>query len=131
MAKFVDNSNIFLNACNAQIEQALEMIGIQAENYAKFKCPADTGRLRNSITHTVSGKGGFEHSYTDDEGNSFNYSVGGTTGGKKTVYVGTNVEYGAPVEFGHGKVKPKPYLKPAVTNHNEEYKAIAIEALKH
>ena len=43
---------------NRKIEMALMLIGLTAERYAKYLCPVDTGRLRNSITHEVA---------TDDE----------------------------------------------------------------
>lgn len=46
-----DHSQDCINTKNAAIQKALEMIGLQAEGYAKLKCPVDTGRLRNSITH--------------------------------------------------------------------------------
>lgn len=38
----------------SKVESALEMCGMEMENYAKELCPVDTGNLRNSITHTVS-----------------------------------------------------------------------------
>lgn len=97
---------------------ALEEIGLTAEGYAKKACPVDTGRLRNSISHAVDGKG---------------------------VVIGTNVEYGAFIELGTGQYnptgrktpwvykdvngvwhktsgnKPQPYLKPAAANHASTY----------
>lgn len=108
------------------IERALESVGITAEGYAKFLCPKDTGRLQNSITHVV-----------DD----------------KAVYIGTNVEYAGYVEMGTGKyvpngrktpwrykddkgwhitsgMPPRPYLKPAVTDHREEYRRIIENEFK-
>ena len=57
-----------LAAKDGAIERILESWGLNAERYAKEKCPVDTGRLRNSITHAK------------DE---------------KTMYIGTNVEYAA------------------------------------
>lgn len=103
--KITDNSGKFLDALSEQIEQALTAIGLTAESYAKADCPVDTGRLRNSITNAV---------ITDE----------------KAVYIGTNVEYAAFVELGTSRMKPRPYLKPAVTQHNAEYKALAEQALK-
>lgn len=107
----IDNSDVIKNALPEQIEIALEAVGLQAEGYAKLKCPVDTGRLKNSITHA-------------------------TTKNEKAVYVGTNVEYAPYVEMGHidaksGKhVAAQPYLAPAVTEHVPEYKAIAEHFLK-
>lgn len=100
-----DNSDEFLKALPEQIEQALTAIGLTAESYAKRDCPVDTGRLRNSITNAVR---------TDE----------------KAVYIGTNVEYAAFVELGTSRMKARPYLKPAATEHTAEYKRLAEQALK-
>lgn len=100
-----DNSQKFLDALPEQIEQALIAIGLTAESYAKADCPVDTGRLRNSITNAVR---------TDE----------------KAVYIGTNVEYAAFVELGTSRMKARPYLKPAATEHTAEYKSLAEQALK-
>lgn len=115
-----DNTGATKDAKDLAVTRGLEMIGLQAETYAKLLCAVDTGNLRNSITHEVSG----------DE-----------------VYVGTNVEYGQYVEFGHtqevgryvpklGKrlvksyVPPKPFLAPAVENHMDEYKKMIEYSLR-
>lgn len=103
--KITDNSGEFLKALPEQIEQALIAIGLTAESYAKKDCPVDTGRLRNSITNAVR---------TDE----------------KAVYIGSNVEYAAFVELGTSRMKARPYLKPAATEHNAEYKSLAEQALK-
>ena len=81
---------------------ALEKIGLVAERYAKQLCPVDTGRLRNSITHGT-------------DANS--------------VYIGTNVEYAPYVELGTRRQHAQPYLRPAITNHMEEYKKILNDML--
>lgn len=100
-----DNSDEFLKALPEQIEQALTAIGLTAESYAKQECPVDTGRLRNSITHAVET-------------------------GEQAVYIGSNVEYAAFVELGTSRMKARPYLKPAATEHTAEYKSLAEQALK-
>lgn len=81
------------------IAKALEEIGLLAEGYAKKECPVDTGRLRNSITHAVVSR-------------------------ERSVYVGTNVEYGPYVELGTRKQKAHPYLRPAAENHGSQYRSI-------
>ena len=101
----IDNSDVIKNTLPEQIEIALEAVGLQAEGYAKLKCPVDTSRLRNSITHA-------------------------TVKREKAVYIGTNVEYAPYVEMGTVKQKAQPYLAPAVTEHVPEYKAIAEHFLK-
>jgi len=98
-----DNSGAILAALREQKEAALEAIGLQAEGYAKANCPVDTGNLRNSISHAVSGD---------------------------AAYIGTNVEYAPYVEFGTRKMSAQPYLKPAAEGHVSEYKAIAETYLK-
>jgi len=102
--KITDNSATFKGAASAQIERAMEACGLVAEGYAKAKCPVDTGRLRNSISHAAKGN---------------------------SAYIGSNVEYAPFVEFGSRRQHAKPYLKPAATEHSEEYKAIIKRYLQN
>lgn len=82
-----------------RIAAALEEIGLVAERFAKAKCPVDTGRLRNSITHVIDS-------------------------GRKEVYIGTNVEYAPYVEFGtHGREGAK-FLTSAAQDHGTYYSGI-------
>lgn len=96
-----DNREQIADALAGAVASALEGMGLLAERYAKNGCPVDTGRLRNSITHTL--------------------DMHGSSG---DVYIGTNVEYGKWVENGTSRQKPRPYLKPAVTRHTDEYRSI-------
>ena len=66
--KFTSNVNDILSALEKGIKNGLEAIGLTAETYAKKETPVDTGRLRNSISHTVDGE---------------------------AAYIGSNVEYAA------------------------------------
>lgn len=91
-------------ALDSAIAKALTMIGQQAEGYAKLVCPVDTGRLRNSITNQI-----------DLQENA--------------VYIGTNVEYAPYVELGTSRMSPHPYLKPAASDHGDEYRAILKSCL--
>jgi HK97 gp10 family phage protein len=100
-----DNSEEFQDEFADRLEQALTAIGLTAESYAKRDCPVDTGRLRNSITNAV----------RVDE---------------KAVYIGSNVSYAAFVELGTSRMKARPYLKPAATEHTAEYKRLTEQALK-
>lgn len=97
----VDNTKLIKASTRTAITHALQEVGLQAEGYAKRKCPVDTGLLRSSI-----------RSYVEDDG------------GDQTAVIGTNVEYAAYVEFGTSKTKAQPYLKPAAENHSAEYMAI-------
>ena len=102
-------------------DMALEIIGGKVESYAKQLCPVDTGRLRNSITH----------SQMDED----------------TEVIGTNVDYAPYVELGHhqqpGRYVPaikkrlkkswvdgKPFLRPAVEDHLEEYREVIKKLLQ-
>lgn len=103
--KLTDNSDLVKAALPEQIITALEAVGLQVEGYAKMKAPVDTGRLRNSITHAVA----------KDE---------------QAVYVGSDVFYAPYQELGTVKMPAQPYLRPAVTEHTDEYKAIVEHYLK-
>lgn len=94
--------------------RALEIIGGKAESYAKKKAPVGTpestgipgyhgGTLRNSITHQQL-----------DE---------------STEIIGSNVDYAPFVELGTYKMAARPFLRPAATEHGEEYKAIISRIL--
>lgn len=105
---FVSHKQEVLDAVQQATDRGLEICGGKAESYAKRRCPVDTGRLRNSITHAQ----------WDD----------------KTEVIGSNVEYAPFVELGHhtigGKqVKAKPFLRPAAENHASEYRDIMQKEL--
>lgn len=133
-----DNTDLALSELQIATLQALTMIGEKVEKYAKALCPVGTvestgkkgyrgGTLRNSITYRVDGK---------------------------TVTVGSNVEYAPYVELGTGPnftpppkwerfntkkgagirkggyVRPRPYLRPAIVDHIDEFKSIIESTLK-
>lgn len=134
-----DNTKEILDYVQKATTRALTVIGMKAEKYAKALCPVGTtestgkkgyrgGTLRNSITFNVS----------PDE---------------KTVTIGSNVEYAPYVELGtgphfqkppewetfdvpkgsgggHSYVKPRPYLKPAIQDHIDEYEKIIKSELQ-
>ena len=64
----------------------------------------DTGRLRNSISHTVDGE---------------------------AAYIGTNVEYAPCVELGARGRPGVHMLKRAATEHTDEYKRIMEDSMKN
>lgn len=134
--QFIDNSAKFLSELENVREKILETIGQKAEGYAKKLCPVGTpestgiagyrgGTLRNSITHRVQ---------------------------KDVLFVGSDVEYAPYVELGTGPhfepppewekfttekgsgvgnayVKPRPYIRPAIEDHRDEYESIAKREL--
>lgn len=132
----VDNLPLIKKLFPQALERGLEAIGMQAEGYAKMKCPVDTGLLRNSITYAVSGKG-VSYSYTANKktnGVKKSGSVSGTMGNSENpaVYIGTNVEYAPYVEMGTVNYPtPRPFIKPAAADHSKEYKALLEDALKN
>ena len=99
--KVNSNKQAILDEFRQQKKVALEAVGLQGETNAKMEITAvgavDTGRLRNSLTHA-----------TDED----------------SAYIGTNVEYATYVEMGTSKMKARPYLEPAVTNHVDEYREL-------
>lgn len=100
-----DNSQEILKALPEVKARALMMCGAIAENSAKQKCPVDTGRLRNSISHGMS-----------DE---------------NTVDIGTDVEYAIYQELGTSRgIAPKLYLTNGVRSHISEYKQIIEEEFR-
>lgn len=120
---FISHYNDVMSDLQRAKARALEMIGIKGEKYAKALAPVGTpestgkpgyrgGTLRNSISHA----------YDDD-----------------TVYIGTNVEYAPYQELGFTSVAGRHipaanhgrgYLRPAITDHFDEYKSIIRRELK-
>lgn len=147
--KITDNSGEVMEAFKNQLAVALEAVGTQAESHAKQVASdslvyghtdltkygekdnsrVDTGRLRNSIAHTVV---------------------------QEEVYIGTNLEYAPYHELGtgiyasqpggrqtpwvyydrHGKAHrtkglyPIHFLKKAASEHTDEYKAIIEKIMR-
>ena len=99
-----DNTEEVSQGIRRAIDRALEEIGLAAEGYAKRACPVDTGNLRNSITHAVEGS-------------------------EDAVYIGTNVEYAPYVELGTWKMQAQPFLRPAATEHGDQYRQVLKNAL--
>lgn len=131
-----DNTDKVIAEMKLAKYRALEIIGQNAEKYAKALCPVGTvestgkkgyrgGTLKGSITHET----------TED-----------------TVTIGSNVEYAPYVELGtgpyfqappdweqfdvptpsgigHAYVHPRPFLKPAIEEHVAEYEGIIKQEL--
>lgn len=100
---FTSHKKEVLDAVQKATDRGLEICGGKAETYAKRRCPVDTGRLRNSITHAQ----------MDD----------------KTEVIGSNVSYAPFVELGTHRMKAKPFLRPAAENHASEYRDIMQKEL--
>ena len=101
---YKDNTDEVLSALEKAKKRGLEAIGLVAEGHAKKITPVDTGRLRNSISHTA-----------DDD----------------AAYIGTNVEYAPYVELGSPTIKAHHMLQKAATEHTDEYKRLMEESMKN
>lgn len=114
--------------------RALEAVGMKAETYASMLAPVDTGLLRNSITHALSGEPPAKRDYQADRGDgSGTYNGVAPDDGEPAVYIGTNVEYAPYVELGTYKrdlQDAQPFLKPAIQDHLDEYKRILRKHLQ-
>lgn len=131
-----NNIDAFLRELQEKRHLIHEAIGIKAEKYAKARCPVGTpestgkkgyrgGTLRNSITH---------------DADSDMVAIGSNVEYAPYVELGTGPYFEAPPAWeqfstpggsgeGHGFVRPRPYLKPAILDHVDEYENIAKSEL--
>ena len=132
-----NNIESVLSELTDKTELILTKIGIKIEKFAKALCPVGTpestgkkhymgGTLRNSITFEVSGE---------------DLQVGSNVEYAPYVELGTGPYFQTPPEWeqftsdrgsgeGHGYVKPRPFLKPAIESHVSEYKKIIKNGLE-
>ena len=107
VTELIDSSGLVEELAKAAAIRGLEACGMTAETYAKQDCPVDTGRLRNSIAHTVNEE-------------------------ELAAYIGSNVEYAPYQELGTATgVTAKHFLRNAAASHSEEYKHLIEESLKN
>lgn len=119
--QFKSNLGEVKKGMEQQGRAALMVIGGKAETYAKQLCKVKTNRLRASITHQLQGD--------------------------LSVAIGTNVYYAPYVELGHAQqpgryvpaigkrlvkswVDGKPFIRPAIEEHKDEYKEIVEQFMK-
>ena len=130
---YKDNGQQILSALEKGKRNALTAIGATAETHAKENITADklvdTGRLRNSITYAAGDYSGIG-TYTDNNKKSYSDATARNTPKDDEVGIGTNVEYAAYTELGTQHIAAHHYLKRAVTEHKDEYKKLAVEAIK-
>lgn len=111
------------------LERALVAGGLIVQNAAKRAAPYRTGNLRRSI-HI----GGHEDLATDRQG--IVDRTGAQVPGPEiwndgaAIYIGTDVDYAAPVEYGTGRRAPRPYLRPAIDTNGAEVRQEVAEALR-
>ena len=101
---YTDNTDEVLSALEKAKQRGLEAIGLTAEGHAKKETPVDTGRLRNSISHSTDGE---------------------------AEYIGTNVEYAPYVELGARGRQGVHMLQRAASEHTDEYKRLMEDSMKN
>lgn len=111
------------------LERALVSGALLIQNDAKRRAAYETGNLRRSI-HI----GGHEN--LNPDGGNIVDTAGSPVpdpkydGDTVTVYVGTDVEYAAYVEFGTSKMAAQPYLRPAADSQRGAVQKEVGDALK-
>ena len=121
---------------------ALDAVGLQASSLAKMelqKSPmrVDTGLLRNSITHAVSGKPAAIGSYSADTPKKGRENSGSYAGSapaaddpqKPFVLIGTNVSYCLYVHEGTRNMAPNRFIANALRNNTAELEKIIKSVL--
>lgn len=134
-----DNTDKIIAAKNEAIKKALTEIGEQTVKFAKALCPVGTsestgkqgyrgGTLRKSISYQVNEK---ENQVV----------IGSNVVYAPFVELGTGPHFTPPPEWetfatymkkgkGHGYVKPRPFLRPAIEDHKNDIKKIIEDELK-
>lgn len=97
-----DNTEEVTLAIKQAIRSALREIGERAVSHATRIVPVRTGNLRSSIAYDA-----------DD----------------RQVIIGSDVTYASYVEEGTVNMRPRPYLRPAIVNHLEEYRGVIRRAM--
>lgn len=97
-----DNTEEVSLAIRQAIRSALREIGERAVKYATDIVPVRTGNLKSSIAYDA-----------DD----------------RQVIIGSDVHYASYVEEGTVNMRPRPYLRPAIVNHLDEYREIIRRAM--
>ena len=145
-----DNSDEFMKEFYDKVDVVLEAVGIHLEGEAKEELNnapkrIDTGLLRNSITHAISGHHPAISSYRGDNPSRYGSKYGGDgsipsgsyTGNApndpqtmKAVYIGTNVKYAPYVHEGTQKMTANRFLKNAATKNVNQIKEYLIKELE-
>lgn len=153
-----DHSAEVYKELEAACQRALEKCGLVAEGHAEKLCPVVTGDLRDSITHKVSDSEKTVYIGTNSEYATYVemgtgvygpahtsgywvYVVGGTSNkskhpGKRYTFeeakriVAILRKKGLDAHMTDGR-KAKPFIKPAVANHAEQYQKIIKRELKN
>lgn len=135
-----DNTANVLNEIPQLKEALLTMWGKAAASYARDKCPVGTpestgipgyigGTLKNSIHYSVNTSDGY-------------VEIGSAVKYAPYVELGTGPNYEPPPEWlengaekgngvpGVGYVRARPFLRPAITEHLNEYNDMLLQVMK-
>lgn len=129
-----NNVEKVLKMSDEAIVKALTEMGMVAEASAKGACPVDTGLLRNSITTALDGAAMGIKKYKADKGGktgSYGGKMPAEGGGKRAVYIGTNVEYAPYIENGTSRMAARPFLLPSVQNNKDKFVTIIKKNMKN
>jgi HK97 gp10 family phage protein len=135
--KIQNNSEEITKDFENAIERALMAIGETAVTHAKDLLTAqkavDTGRLRNSVAYAskMHPANTIKFSEADQKAGKKGESSLVNTSEENVVYVGTAVHYGTKIEFGTSKMRARPYIAPAVSQHSDEYRNIIKQSLEN
>ena len=110
------------------LERALVSGALIIQNSAKAKAPYLTGNLRRSIHIGGHEDLGLEGDVIDRAGTRVPQPV--ISGNSVAVYVGTDVNYAAAVEFGSKTQRAQPYLRPAMDENQAAVGKEIADALK-
>ena len=101
--KLVNNFDKANEKIKKSIDESLDKIGLLITAESQVRSPVDTGRLRASMTHEVSGL---------------------------EVFIGTNVEYAPDVELGTSKQRAQPFLRDSFAASSSKVKSIIKKTLE-
>ena len=116
--ELVSHKREVIEAKDRAIETALTEIGLLAERFTKQEISRPKGHADGTVRPSV---------ITGELRRSIDYEVDAAD---ESVYVGTNIEYGKYVEFGTSRSGEYPFLRPAVTQNMDAYKAVAQKHLE-
>ena len=134
--RIIDHSKEVIEALDEKLDLTLDLVGMFVASEAQDELDnsprrIDTGLLKNSITHAVSGKSPAIGAYTSDDGTkSGSYSGNAPKDKDKAVYVGTNVEYGIYVHEGTSNMSPNRFLRNACERNVDQIKEYFKNNLK-
>lgn len=139
-----DHSGEVMRRIADAIPVALEAVGQFVEGEVVIEIQSnprreDTGLLKNSITHAISGEGAAKKSYSADrprraggpvESGTYSGTAPEGTDTKQAVYIGTDVEYAVYVHEGTRRMTPNRFLKNAVENNKDQIRRYVENEIK-